>query len=1067
MSILLERARAWRRQRGRVLLCEGGARLLAWSLAALSVALWIDELILLPQAARAALWLAGLAGALAGAFFLLWRPWRRNLWPVVLDAAAQEFPALRQYLIPAWELRETASAHTSQQLSRAHVEATERLLAALPDRPAFRWRPSAQLRRVAVGALLGALTWPGLGKAAWTRVLAPWRDVPLEAFLSVQPGDSVWSLGQPAAISVRLSGAAGGPRRAAETRLWLRTTGPWSAVPWERQFPQGASFTVASVAEPLQYRLTWRGLESRIYRLSPESVPQLESLQARLAGLAAVVPLSAAEPLAARRGTWVRISGRPNQPLAKATLRAAFLPVPEPMKCTPGAACEAGFMAAEDGSFQFDLETADGRRDPAPIVYALKVVPDEPPTAQLLSPIQPVQADPSGALPVAYAARDDSALTRVALLVYVPGQPPKEIPLQRFGRAAPKEYVGEYSWPLYGLPVGAKIVFRIKAYDDAVPTQTGVSEPGLVEIVDFAAGRLADQRSWRKAEDVLGRLAGREEKLRDLYAAGSIEAARKELPGLPEAWKQAVAAAEELARAMDDDAYANPGLREEMSGLSQRLKDGAGRDLPAALAADQAADAAAARGRHERLAATARRAEKLLKNGRPLQDLQDLYMQAGRMSQDGEQLASALESMSGDRKGRPSAEALRQVQEALHSLQERMEQLQKSIAALPQAQPGGAEDKSRRSYSMPLLAAQTSADALQAALRAGDYAAAAAIAKELAAQLAAVENAVTAAAVAGASGASQRQGSTRLERLQSLWSEAVEGQTRSVEDSQGLEERRRARFVAAQKDLLAELAAEESVLLSSAAAWGADFPGEAGAAMKDIKDELAAKRVGRVSDLVGTAVAAMGAAAARPSGRPGLAAAMRWFVAEQVAIGRRLAEAPAAPSPSGPDSETAAAAQRQAEVRGKTAGLQRELESLTDDLGAAPSDAADKLEAAQGEQGSAEGDLGRGDSGGALAHQEKALELLEQGGQDLQRSAAAQKRIEIGIGAGFSQQVGGMRPMSGGGGLGASAEFVPLPKAKDYLPPKQLREELERSLREKRPASYDEVIKEYFKRISQ
>ncbi len=1067
MSLLLERARVWRGQRGRALLCEGGGRLLAGSLAALSGALWLDELIFLPQAARVAVWLAGFAGALAGAFVLLWRPWRRNLWPVVLDGAAREFPGLRQYLIPAWELRQTPLAHTSQQLARAHVEATERLLAALPDRPAFRWRSSVRLRCVAAVALLGVITWPWLGTAAWTRVLAPWRDVLLETFLSVQPGDSAWGLGQPAAISARLLGEAGGPRRAAEARLWLRTAGPWSAVPWERQSAREASFTVVSVAEPLQYRLTWRGLESRVYRLSPESVPQLESLQARITGLAAVVPLSGAEPLAARRGTWVRLSGRPNQPLAKAILRAAFLPAPAPMKCAPGADCETGFAAQEDGNFQFDLETTDGRRDPAPIVYSLKVVPDEPPMAQLLSPIQPVQVDPSDALPVAYGARDDSALTRLALLVSVPGQPPKEIPLQRFGGEAPKEYVGDYPWPLSGFPVGAKIVFRIKAYDDAVPPQAGVSEPGLVEIVDFVAGHLAAQRSWRKAEDALGRVAGREETLRNLYVAGNMEEARKGLSGLPEDWKEAAADAKELAQAMDSDAYANPGLRQELSGLADQLKDSAGRDLPAALAADRNNDAASARAHHERLAAAARRAEKILKNGRPLQNLQDLYMQAGRMSQDGEQLASALESMSGNRKGRPSAEAMRQVQEALKSLQERMAQLQKSIAALPQAQPGGAEDQSRRSYNMPLLAAQTSADALQAALRAGDYSAAAAIAKEMAAQLAAIEGAVTAAAAAGAQGAAQRQGSARMERLQTLWSEVVERQTRLAEKSQGLEERRRERFVAAQKDLLAELAAEESVLLSSAAVWGADFPAPAGDVMRSLRDEFASGRVSRASGLVATAVAILRDAGGRPSARPGHSAAMQWFAAAQEDIGRRLSESPASPPPSGPDAETAAAAQRQAEVKGATAGLQRELESLAEDLGAVSPEAADKLEAAQGEQGSAEGDLSRGDSGGALTHQEKALEFMEQGGQDLQRSTAAQKQIGIGINAGFSQPTGGVRSTSGGGSLGARVESVPLPKVKDYLPPKELREELERSLREKRPASYDEVIKEYFKRISQ
>ena len=42
-----------------------------------------------------------------------------------------------------------------------------------------------------------------------------------------------------------------------------------------------------------------------------------------------------------------------------------------------------------------------------------------------------------------------------------------------------------------------------------------------------------------------------------------------------------------------------------------------------------------------------------------------------------------------------------------------------------------------------------------------------------------------------------------------------------------------------------------------------------------------------------------------------------------------------------------------------------------------------------------------------------------------------------------------------------------MPAAKDYQPPREIREELERSLREKRPEAYDALIKEYFKRLAQ
>ena len=38
---------------------------------------------------------------------------------------------------------------------------------------------------------------------------------------------------------------------------------------------------------------------------------------------------------------------------------------------------------------------------------------------------------------------------------------------------------------LRAAPIGAKVEFRVKAYDDAAPPQAGVSAAGQVEIVDF------------------------------------------------------------------------------------------------------------------------------------------------------------------------------------------------------------------------------------------------------------------------------------------------------------------------------------------------------------------------------------------------------------------------------------------------------------------------------------------------------------------------------------------------------------------------------------------------------
>ncbi|MFA6002617.1 MAG: hypothetical protein WC881_00970 [Elusimicrobiota bacterium] len=1065
MSRLLDLTRSWRRQRARVRLCEDLGLTWGRGIVVLSALLWLDRGLLLPRNLRYAFWLSGaavLAWALGRA---VWRAGRGNVWSAVLEEAAREFPELRPFLRPAWELRGQGCAHTSEQLAQAHLSATEEALAGLPQRPAFRWIPSRKWKLSAAAALVGLATWPWTAGASWERVLAPWRDMPLERFLAVHPGDAVWDLGRPAEISVRrLPGRQGGPASSLDTQLWLRTSGDWRPAPWERQSAQEAYFTVASVAEPLSYRISWRGLDSRVYALTPQSLPRLESLYARINGQDAAVPLSGSEPLTARRGSWVRICGRPNQALARAFLRASFLPVPIALRPgTPGEVA-AGFFVRQDGSFQLDLETRDGRRDPAPVVYTLQAVKDEAPTAELLSPQQAVQASPTGMLPVAYAVRDDSGLSRAALLVKPAGGPETETRLQAFAvrKGGLKEFIGDYPWELAGFKPGTKIEFRVKAYDDAVPAQSGVSEPGRLEIVDFEAGHRLAQARWDQAESALDRTARHEETVFGLYAAGQTELARRESSGLEPEWKESAAGMESLSQAMEQDAYANPGLRQQFAGLAQDLRQAQSQGLPAAMAAGEKGDNPSARDRHRRLAQVLRRAQAQLKKGRSVQDLQDIYNRSGNMSRDGERISESLAAMAADKSAKFPAETLRRVQESLERLREKVESLSRLIASLPRVQPGSSEERSRRTYSMPLLQAQTSADALRQALRAGDMKLAAQIAQELAQQLAAIEAAVSAAAGAGMSAASgPAKSSARWERLQGQWAQVVEEQTRLAELSSGMEERRRARFVQEQKELLAGLAAEESALLSSATARTRDLPPGTLPAMQAARDEFASGRVLRAPEFLRTAIAGFREAAQRPAGLPG---AMSWFASAQEAIARRLSGAPSAPEPDGPRDETASAARRQSQVRAQTASLQQELESVMEEAGASASEAADKLSAAQEEQKSAEGDMAQGDSGGALGHQQKVLELLDQGGRGLAQAASGSQHIELGIGSGFARPATGVRGSAPGG---ARLEFVPLPSAKDYQPPKEIREELERSLKEGRPQAYDRIIKEYFKRISQ
>ncbi len=66
--MLAEKARLWRRQARRAAVLEGGTRLLGSAAAGLTVLLWLDSAVLLPQVLRAALLGAGLSALSAAAW---------------------------------------------------------------------------------------------------------------------------------------------------------------------------------------------------------------------------------------------------------------------------------------------------------------------------------------------------------------------------------------------------------------------------------------------------------------------------------------------------------------------------------------------------------------------------------------------------------------------------------------------------------------------------------------------------------------------------------------------------------------------------------------------------------------------------------------------------------------------------------------------------------------------------------------------------------------------------------------------------------------------------------------
>jgi hypothetical protein len=441
----------------------------------------------------------------------------------------------------------------------------------------------------------------------------------------------------------------------------------------------------------------------------------------------------------------------------------------------------------------------------------------------------------------------------------------------------------------------------------------------------------------------------------------------------------------------------------------------------------------------------------MLENGKRLQGMQDFYQETGRIAQKGASIEAQAESLA--RGAKPTPEQLKTLDAELGRIQKQMAELQKALESLPKAGPQEAADQN--AMEMPVGEARDAAEQLAQALARGDYEKAAQLARKLSEALAKIQQTVgRAAASSAASGGMSPQQQQKAEAAQRQWSQLVEDQTRVVERTQKLEDAKVARRIEEQKKALRDLARRQAVAVSSAAAQR-DFPVDALAQMRAVQNEFEAGRVQSAPSLLRQA-----AQRAQATRHEGIAEQERDLADELEGAAGQASQGPA-----GPEAEQVG--RDQAAVKAKAAELQGQLRRLENETGASAEDALDALSGAQGEQGSAADALGKRDSAAALPHAQKALELLTQGANQMGQSAAGAQQRRQALIQPFQRPSGAVRLRGGGGQSGAQLGFVPLPSEREYLPPKELREELERSLKENRPASQDALIKEYFKRIAQ
>ena len=1055
---LRSRIDRWARELAWARLLDGGARLAADVVIALALIALAARLLPMPPWARWGVFLAGLAGLGTGARRLLLKPWLASNSSAAITLAEEAYPDLREYLRSAWDLAQKTPPRSSSDLRSLHIGQTVEALSVLPHRPlsplGLRLPTRRSLLAAAPALLALARLAPGI---SWRTLLCPWTAPSLEAILAIRPGDVVVNEGGSARVSASWKRSSPIAQDEAGLGLWVRDGGTWRRRDWSAKRPGELARDFSSISRPFDYELRWQGIASRRYAILLAAPPRFKSVSVAVVrrGRTAERPLEAGETLVAAKGSALRFVGLPDGDISSAELAVSGEPAPLRMR-RAGGAFKAEIRALRDETFSFRLRSPDGRRNPDPLQYALKVVADHPPSIELLWPDRPLAAQPGAKIQILYRAADDFGLRDIALLIEAPGRTRETRPITLF-KEEKLSVLDEYSWDLKGLPAG-EIGFQLEAVDDA--GQKSLSSKGLLRVVDFAARH---ERSTALLKEAAGRVEtlsqAASRAARD-FESNKTPSARIDETKFLQSYDGAEEAMKALSRALLSDPYARPEFREQAQSLAAQFSS-LHSDAAAASAAGAAGNFNAARDDLEPVQGLANKTLAALQAAQNAESL-DQWREGLKNIQDTSRaLADEIARLGASEKtSRGTPESRARLDEILARLRREMAALAATISKLPQATAASAAGNSVQP--LPLREALRGFSDLEKALAAGDLSRAEALAKRLSQSLAEIDKTLARASPIGGSSGWAEQEKARLAAVEASWSAAERAQEKAVAAAQGPSQSRLSQLVKAEGDLLKDLAARQGLIVSSAEARGPWMPPAPLLRMRGVLAELQSGHIDRAPAFLSGAIQELRyLGAVRASSRKDFG----WYAGEEEKIAKALDLGPSLP-PEKANPGTEEAKRQGGQSGAKMGELMSGLQALDASSGGAFVRSLEGARRANDEEKRSLKALSRPDSRSALDHAASSLAELQRAKRGFDKAAERElsflKRVAPGPMPGAS---GGVFML--GGNSGVYEGPVRLPSVDEYQPPKELRQELEESMKEKRPALYDSLIKSYFRRISE
>ncbi len=879
---------------------------------------------------------------------------------------------------------------------------------------------------------------------------------------------------------------------------------------------------------PLDYKIRYRGRWSPVYSVRIFHPPQFESLRVeqhfpRYTGK----PVEVTEnSLALRtlRGGRLKLKGRLNQ---KVSTISAGMDDGRSLPCSlhGGRDVSLEWDAYESGGLSLRLE---GPELPASarsaIRFTLEVVPDEPPSVKLLSPAQDLLVSPRDKIPLTYEVADDFGVAEVSLRYQVNGGETRRETLRKAdadpqtGTMPGGETMFDALWRLEPLKLnpGDRVRYFLSARDNN--TLTG---PGEGASAAFSIEVTSYESEHRNLEDELGLL---HKDLVKLLGDQVLVKEKLDTAQSPEDWKtisaeqsrlkqrlaEQGAKAGSLVKKMERDPLMDQVSAAEYKAIAENLrhleKDAMAR-AESALAARQKKPAADAMDETvselERLSLLA---EDVLQSKR----MRDVLMNQEELTQAAESMVERLSESAGEKLSAADQKELAELMsEASRLMQSVMDQLQKMPQELPEDFVNQEAVKSLRFDEV-----QSAMRDMREALRRGDAAGALAQAKKMLEQLKSIRKTLDDSAQKTPGGPSWF-GETLLREVQELQKRLqalIERQEDLKARTQSVSQAALDRLVARQKELLkaaagawdAALADLDRLVPAFIQAKDLTLSMESRIRLPRLRSALDRLRQG-VRDLQvrnaaqdidavradadpvgkslsdaqsrllssGTIRLSTASRSAWPEETKQAYAALEAMRKEWEAFRGTIAELekPLVQAPEEKsqltDSEKSRVltwAAEQGALSADTLALRRDLQILALQTATLGTALARRLQLAAEAMGLAQADLSAAEPRPAVENQETALRHLRDAQDGMQSSSQGMSKMKQFLGQPMAGTVQPAPGSASGFGSGVQSGPVRIPRAEDFRAPKEFREEVLKSMKEKYPKNYERIIQDYYER---